>query len=246
MDRNLYVAMSGAKQTLLAQASNTNNLANANTIGFRADLDQFRAMPVFGPGFPTRVYALVERPSLDFTQGALQPTGRDLDVAVKGDGWIAVQAKDGTEAYTRAGNLHVSSEGLLQTASGFQVLGNGGPIAIPDSQKVEIGGDGTISVIPVGQPATALAVIDRIKLVNPALDQLTKGNDGLLHLKDGEQLDPSDEIGLVSRTLESSNVNAVEAMVNMIELARQFELDIKMMETVDENSSTTAQIMRIS
>ncbi len=246
MDRNLYVAMSGAKQTLLAQASNSNNLANANTVGFRADLDQFRAMPVLGPGYPTRVYALVERPGVNFTHGALQPTGRDLDVAVKGDGWIAVQAKDGAEAYTRAGDLRISPEGLLQTSSGLPVLGNGGPIAIPDAEKLEIGSDGTISVIPVGQNSTTLAVIDRIKLVSPSADQLVKGNDGLLHLKGGGELDPSDNIGLVSGRLESSNVNAVEAMVNMIELARQFELQVKMMKTVDENSSTTAQMMRVA
>lgn len=246
MDRNLYIAMSGAKQTLLAQASNSNNLANANTVGFRSDLNQFRAMPVFGTGYPSRVYAMTERPAVDFTSGTLQSTGRDLDVAVKGDGWITVQAKDGTEAYTRAGDLHISPQGILQTGRGFPVIGNGGPIAIPPAQKVEIGSDGTISTVPIGEDATTLAVIDQIKLVSPSFERLEKRNDGLMHVTDDGSLDVSAEVSLVSGTLESSNVNAVEAMVNMMELARHFELQVKMMKTVDDNSNATAQLMRMT
>lgn len=246
MDRNLYVAMSGAKQTLLAQSLNTNNLANLNTTGFRGDLDQFRAMPVYGAGLPSRVYAMTERPAVDFTPGQIQSTGRELDVAVEGTGWLAVQSDEGTEAYTRAGDLRITAEGILTTGRGFPVLGDGGPIAIPPAEKVEIGSDGTISIIPVGEGGTTLAVLDQIKLVNPPLDQLEKLNDGLLHLKEGAEADASAEVGLVSGALEGSNVNAVQSMVNMIELARQFELQVKMMETVEQNSSASAQIMRIA
>lgn len=246
MDRNLYIAMSGAKQILLAQASNSNNLANANTTGFRKDLQQFRAMPVYGTGFPSRVYAMSERPAVDFSAGAIQSTGRDLDVAINGNGWIAVQTQEGTEAYTRAGDLRISPDGILQTGRGFPVIGNGGPIAIPPVQKIFIGNDGTISIIPAGENATNLAVIDRIKLVSPAFDQLEKRNDGLLHLTEPVDLDPSADVGLESGALEGSNVNAVEAMVNMIELARQFELQVKMMKAVEENSSAAAQLMRIT
>ena len=150
MDRSLYIAMSGAKQTLLAQTTNANNLANAQTTGFKSDLEQFRSQPVYGAGYPTRVYAMTENPGTDLSHGAMQTTGRDLDVAIDGDGFIAVQGTDGKEAYSRAGDLRVTPDGLLQTGSGLQVLGQGGPISIPPADKLTIGGDGTISIIPMG------------------------------------------------------------------------------------------------
>ena len=245
MDRSLYVAMSGAKQILQAQAANSNNLSNANTTGFRSDLQQFRSMPVFGPGHPSRVYAMVERPATDFSHGAIQTTGRDLDVAVKGDGWIAVQSPDGSEAYTRAGDLRLTPDGLLQTGSGLPVIGNGGPIAVPPAQKLEIGNDGTISVVPLGQPSNTLAIVDQIKLVAPPLDQLEKLNDGLMHLKGDIPAPISSEVMLVSGALETSNVNAIDAMVRMIELARQFEMQIKTMKSAYDNDAASAQLMRI-
>ncbi len=246
MDRSLYVAMSGAKQILQAQASNSNNLSNANTTGFRSDLQQFRSMPVFGPGQPSRVYAMVERPATDFSHGAIQATGRDLDVAIKDNGWIAVQSPDGSEAYTRAGDLRLTPDGLLQTSSGLPVFGNGGPIAVPPAQKLEIGQDGTISVVPLGQPSNTLAIVDRIKLVDPPLDQLEKLNDGLMHLKGDLPAPASSEVTLISGSLETSNVNAVDAMVRMIELARQFEMQIKVMKSANDNDAASAQLLRIS
>jgi flagellar basal-body rod protein FlgF len=238
--------MSGAKQTLQAQASNSNNLANASTTGFREDLAQFRSMPVYGQGYPTRVYAMAERPGISFEPGAIQTTGRELDVAVKGEGWIAVQAKDGSEAYTRAGDLHLTAEGLLETGTGLPVLGGGGPIAIPPAQKLEIGVDGTISIVPLGDKANTLAVLDQIKLVNPPLDQLEKREDGLVHLKGGGEAEASIDVSLVTGAIEGSNVNAVSAMVNMIELARQFEMQIKMMKTADENEAASSKLMQMS
>jgi flagellar basal-body rod protein FlgF len=244
VDRSLYIAMSGAKQILQAQTANSNNLANVNTTGFRADFEQFRSMPVFGSGYPSRVYAMSERPNVDFTPGTIQTTGRELDVAIQGDGWISVQAKDGSEAYTRAGDLRVSSIGLLQTSAGLPVIGNSGPIAIPPAQKIEIGVDGTISVVPPGSNSPALAVIDQIKLVKPPIDQLEKSNDGLLRLKERGSFPPSAEVKLVAGALEASNVNAVDAMVNMIELARQFELNMKMMKAVDDNEAASARLMQ--
>jgi len=245
MDRSLYVAMSGAKQILLAQASNANNLANANTPGFRADFEQLRSMPVFGNGYPSRVYAMTERPGVDLSIGSLQTTGRDLDVAINGEGWLAVQAKDGGEAYTRAGDLHITPEGQLVTGSGLPVLGNAGPIAIPPAQKVEIGTDGTISIIPQGANATALAVLDRIKLVKPDKFQLEKGADGLMRIKDGAPVEATNDVRLVTGSLEGSNVSTVEEMVHMIELAREFEYQIKMMKTVEDNGNASAELMRI-
>lgn len=247
MDRSLYVAMSGAKQTLLAQTANANNLANTQTTGFKSDLEQFRSQPVFGAGYPTRVYAMTERPGTDLSHGAMQTTGRDLDVAINGEGFIAVQDADGKEAYTRAGDLHVTPEGLLQTGAGLQVLGQGGPIAIPPSEKLTIGGDGTISIIPMGSGnATTLVEVERIKLVNPALANLEKLNDGLLHTKDAQPLAADANVKLAAGVLESSNVNPINAMVDMIELARNFELQTKVMKTVDENSGASAKLMQMA
>jgi flagellar basal-body rod protein FlgF len=243
IDRMLYVAMSGAKETMLSQANVANNLANASTTGFQADLNQFRSMPVFGAGHPTRVYAMDERPQTDFTHGSLMQTGRDLDVAVKGGGWIAVQAPDGGEAYTRRGDLYVDEYGLLKTGNDLPVMGNGGPVAIPPADKIDIGEDGTISIVPAGQPSNALAIVDRIKLVNPPTDQLQKGLDGLLRSKDGvAEADANQR--LVSGSLETSNVNVVNEMVDMIELARRFEMQVKMMKTAEDDANASASLLR--
>ncbi|OUR90145.1 flagellar basal-body rod protein FlgF [Cycloclasticus sp. 44_32_T64] len=246
MDTSLYVAMSGAKQAMLAQAVNSHNLSNANTTGFKADLSQFRSMPVYGAGLPSNVYAMAERPGIDFNHGTMQSTGRELDVSIAGDGWLAVQAEDGAEAYTRAGDLRITPTGLLTTGTGLLVMGGGGPVSLPESSKIEIGSDGTISIIPLGDSAATLSAIDRIKLVNPELADVEKGKDGLFRLKSGAGAEPSAEVRLVSGSVESSNVSVVSAMVSMIELARNFELQVKMMKTVSENEATSAQLMRIS
>ncbi|BCX88646.1 flagellar basal-body rod protein FlgF [Methylomarinovum tepidoasis] len=245
MDRSLFVVMSGARETLRAQASVSNNLANVNTTGFKQDLEQFRSMPVFGPGYPSRVYALNERPATDFDPGPIRSTGRELDVAVKGDGWIAVQAADGSEAYTRRGDLRITPEGLLQTGDGHPVLGDNGPIAIPPAQKVDIGSDGTISIVPLGEKPDVLAVVDRIKLVRAAPEQLEKGEDGLIRLKSGQPAEADAGITLVSGALEGSNVSSVAALVDMIELSRRYELQVKMMKTAEDDADTAAQLLRM-
>ncbi len=246
MDKSLYIAMSGAKQTLLAQTANANNLANAQTSGFKSDLEQFRSMPVYGPGFPSRVYAMAERPGTDLSPGAMQQTGRELDVAVEGEGWIAVQGPDGKEAYTRAGDLRITPEGLLQTGTGLQVMGQDGPISLPPAQKLEIGKDGTISMVPLGANATNTAVIDRIKLVKPELQNLEKRSDGLMHLKDNQTAEASADVTLVQGAIEGSNVNTIGAMVDMIELSKNFELQTKVMKSADENSQASARLMQLA
>ncbi|PKM10839.1 MAG: flagellar biosynthesis protein FlgF [Gammaproteobacteria bacterium HGW-Gammaproteobacteria-3] len=245
MDRGLYIAMSGAKQNLLAQAANVNNLANANTTGFKADMEQFRSMPVFGPGFPTRIYAMTERPGVNLAQGQLYTTGRELDVAVNGEGFIAVAGQNGQEAYTRAGELRATPTGQLQTGAGLPVLGNNGPIVIPPAQKLTIGQDGTISIIPLGSNATNTAVIDRIKLVNPPLKNLEKHLDGELYLKDAAAIAPDANVALVQGALEGSNANPIAGMAEMIELARNFELQTKVMQQIDENSGVSARLMQM-
>ena len=245
MDRMLYIAMTGAREIMTSQAVNTNNLANASTTGFRADLESFSSVPVWGEGHPDRVYAAAEGMGVDFSGGSIQSTGRDLDVAIKGDGWIAVQAPDGSEAYTRAGDLRVDGFGILTTGAGYPVLGEGGPIAVPPNGKLDIGADGTITVQPLGQGINALAIVDRIKLVNPPNSALEKGEEGLMRMRGGvAEADAS--VSLASGALESSNTNAVESMVRMIELARQFEMQIKMMKTAEDNDRSAAKLMSMS
>ncbi|ALP52635.1 flagellar biosynthesis protein FlgF [Candidatus Tenderia electrophaga] len=242
MDKFLYIASSGAKELMLAQSINANNLANANTVGFREDQAFYKALQMSGAGHASRAYVDTQGQGADFSPGSLMPTGRDLDVAIRGEGWVAVQGVDGTEAYTRAGDLKVSAAGLLTTNTGHPVIGNNaGPITLPPFEKIEIGGDGTISVIPRGQEASTLAVVDRIKLVKPDNNQLKKGVDGLFRHTDGIEVASDAEVRLISGTLESSNVNVVESMVKTMELARRFELQVKLMEqakTLDESSTS--------
>lgn len=246
MDRMLYVAMTGAKETMLAQGIHSNNLANANTTGFRSDFEQFRSMPVFGPGHPTRVYAMTENPGTNFGGGPIITTGRQLDIAVKDEGMIAVQRADGTEGYTRAGDLRVAPGGFLTTGTGHLVLGDNGPISLPDYEELEIGTDGTISMRAIGQQANALAVVDRVKLVNPPLSELDKGKDGLLYMKNGAQLDGDARVNVVSGALEGSNVNSINEMVSMLSLTRQYELQVKMMKTAQEVDSSSTQLLKMS
>ncbi len=248
MDRSLYIAMSGAKQSLQAQNSNANNLANMQTTGFKSDLDWFRSRPVTGAGYPTRVYAMVEKPGTDFTPGAMQTTGRDLDVAINGEGWIAVQGGDydSKEAYTRAGDLRITPEGLLKTGAGLQVLGEDGPITIPPAEKVTIGSDGTVSIIPMGSGnATTTVQVGRIKLVKPEITDMEKQGDGLLHTKNGQPLVASADVSLNTGVLEGSNVNGFVAMTEMMELSKNFELQTKVMKSVDDNSAMSAKLMQM-
>ena len=246
MDRMLYVAMTGAKNIMLAQAINNNNLANINTTGFRADLASFQAMPIAGAGYPSRTNAVVEGTRVDMSSGPLITTGRELDVALKGDGLIAVQAPDGNEAYTRAGDLQVNSAGMLLTGAGFPVMGNSGPIAIPPNQKIEIGADGTISVLPIGQTPNTLAIVDRIKLVKAPAEALTKTSDGLLRPTTGDTLAPDASVTAQSGVLETSNVNGINALAHMIELSRHYEAQIKLLKTAEDNDAAGAQLLRLA
>ena len=246
MDRMLYVAMSGATESMLAQASNANNMANANTPGFLEDLNQFRSMPVYGDGYPTRVYAMAERPEVNHEKGQIQQTGNDFDLSVRDEGWIAVQAPDGSEAYTRRGDLQINGNGMLTNGAGLPVMGNGGPIALPPADKIEIGSDGTITLLPIGASQEALAVIDRIKLVNPPPRDMLKGDDGLLHMRDGSEAEADASVAVVSGTLEGSNVSVVDALTKMIELSRRYDFQVKVMRTAKENDESAASIMRQS
>ncbi len=246
MDEAIYLAMTGAKQTEIAQAINTNNLANISTTGFRADLHAFSSVPVQGPGVDSRFNAVVETYSTDFSQGPTTFTGRDLDVAIQGPGFIAVQAPDGSEAYTRAGDLRVDASGLLLTGRGDMVLGNAGPVSIPPSSSLEIGTDGSITVQPLGQGPEALSLIDRIKLVNPDVEQLAKAEDGLLRHVDALPLPPDGTVRLTSGALEQSNVNAAMTLINMIELSRQYEMQVNIIREAKDNADASADLLNVT
>ena len=244
MDRFLYISMSGAKETLRAQTVNNHNLANASTTGFRADLSAFQSRAVAGAGYASRAYATNATVGWDSTQGALMSTARDLDVGIQGPGWIAVQGADGREAYTRAGDLRVDPSGLLKTGAGLTVMGEGGPISVPPNTSLMIAADGTISIVPVGQGPETTSQVGRIKLVNPPAESLARGDDGLFRTVDGADAAPDANVRLASGVLESSNVNVADAMVNMIELSRHFDLQVKAMRTAEENAAASAQLLK--
>jgi flagellar basal-body rod protein FlgF len=238
MDRMIYLSMSGAKAAMQRQDVLAHNLANASTPGFRAELAAFRAVPVAGDGASTRVYALESTPGYSDAPGTVMATGRKLDVAVQGKAWLAVQALDGTEAYTRAGAMELSSDGTLVTRAGLPVLGDGGPVQIPPGSEVQIGSDGTVSAIAANGRATP---VGRLKLVTPEAP-LARGADGLFRAPDGDL--PADATARVQDgALEGSNVSAVETMVAMIGAARQFELQMKMLQTAEQNEKTASQLL---
>ena len=246
MDRMIYLAMSAARQMMNGQAQAANNLANVNTTGFKADFDAYRAMPLFGEGHPSRVFALAERPGVDFSTGTIEHTGNALDVAISGDGFLAVQAPDGSEAYTRAGEFQLTATGQLLTADGLPVLGNGGPIALPPSETIVIGADGSITTRPAGQEASTLAQIDRLRLVRPLdMGQMVKGADGLFRQKDGNPAPIDATVTVTQGTLERSNVNPVTQMISMIENARQYEMAIKAMDTAQTMDAEGARVLRL-
>ncbi|NNC76695.1 MAG: flagellar basal-body rod protein FlgF [Woeseiaceae bacterium] len=246
MDEMIYIAMTGAKQTEYAQAINTNNLANISTTAFRADLHSFSSVPIEGPGVDGRINAVVDSYGTDFGQGPIANTGRELDIAITGDGFFAVQAPDGSEAYTRAGDFRIGSGGLLENGSGHIVLGNGGPLAIPPNSSLTIARDGTISIVPLGQGPATSSQIDRIRLVKPDPDLLEKGSDGLFRMKDGSMAEADGRVAVQSGALEQSNVNVAKTLVNMIELARQYEMQINVIKTSEENADAAAQMMQMS
>lgn len=238
MDRMIYLSMAAAKANLQRQDTLANNLANVSTPGFRAELQAFRAVPVQGSGASTRAYALESTPGYDASPGVVMGTGRNLDVAMRGNAWLSVQALDGTEAYTRNGGLDVSADGTLVTRSGLTVLGDGGPIQIPPNSAVGIGDDGTVTAkTGNGRPTT----VGRLKLVTPE-NRLERGTDGLFRSPQGDL--PADATARVQEgALENSNVSPVESMVAMIAAARQFETQMKMLQNAEGNEKASSKLL---
>ena len=245
MDRALYISTVGAAQIERAQALHANNLANVSTTGFRADLARAESRWVEGDGHAARVYGVNEGERVDLSEGVHQPTGRSLDVAIEGEGFLAVQLPDGSEAFTRDGALRLDSLGRLYSSKGLPVMGDGGPIALPPFESLVIGGDGSITVQPEGQGPDTLVQVDRLKLVNPPADEIVKGGHGLMQRADDLIEPPDPDVSVVSGFLESSNVNAVGELTEILSLARQFEIEVRMMQTVQSNDEAATRLLQV-
>ncbi|WP_043619097.1 flagellar basal body rod protein FlgF [Chromobacterium violaceum] len=246
MDRVLFLAMTGAKHEAWQQATTANNLANVNTNAFKADLAAYRALPVVGDGTPTRTYVVDNTIGFDASQGSLQHTGNPSDFALGTPGFFAVQGADGQEAYTRDGGYVLDATGLMRTHSGLLIMGDGGPITVPAGSQVQLGSDGSVMAVPQSGANRAPQLVGQIKMVNPGPKDVYKGEDKLFHVNGGGTLPASADVKLVPETLESSNVNSVEALVQMISHGRQYELNIKMMQTSQQNDQQAAQLLSMS
>ncbi|RPH29235.1 flagellar basal body rod protein FlgF [Buttiauxella warmboldiae] len=251
MDHAIYTAMGAANAALDRQAITSNNLANASTAGFRAQLAAFRAIPVQGPSVETRTLVTASTPYHDDSMGIINQTGRNLDVALPQNGWLAVALPDGSEAYTRAGNIEVNSEGLL-SVRGLPVMGDGGQINAPPQAELTIAPDGTITARGAGDQPKALSPIGKLKMVNAKLQDLTRGDDGLFHIAPDSlnagsaQLSADPSLQLIPGALESSNVNPATSMVDMIASARGFDMNMKVITTVDDNDKKANQLLSMS
>jgi len=248
MDRLIYTAMTGASGTLSRQAAVSHNLANVSTQGYRAEEHRLRAAQVLThnatpAALPTRAFAVDASTHTDFSEGALMYTGGQYDVAVKGKGWVALAMPDGSEAYTRAGSFETSENGVLQTKNGIPVQGDGGPISIPPDSRVTVERDGTVSVVPETGAQNTVNAVGRIKLVNPPEADLVRGEDGLFRMKGGDPALQDETVTIAAGYLENSNVNPVEQMVAMISLARQFEMQMRMITTAETNDRAATQVL---
>lgn len=245
MDKLIYTAASGLKGHMASQAAIANNIANGSTIGFRAERVNFDNLLLSGPGFDSRQPTSEEVRDFDRSSGVITQTGRNLDVAIPGDQWMAVQAGDGSEAYTKRGDLQISASGVLETGDGFPVIGSGGPITVPPSSSLSIASDGTISIVPVGGDPKTPQVIDRIKLASADGSQTVKGLDNLVYVKGGGVLPQDDDAKLESGALEQSNVNMTQALIEMIENQRSYEVQANLMKDAKSMDESGASLMRM-
>lgn len=247
MDRMIYVGMSGAKQAMEQQASVANNMANVSTLGFRAQINNFRAVPVVGQEAATRAMVVATTPGADMRAGPLTQTGRAQDVAVRGEGWLTVQMPDGSEAYTRVGNLQIGADGQVMTMDSRPIAGEAGPLVVPPGSAMVVTSEGVVSAIGPGDPLTGAAEVGRLKLVNPPVADLVRGDDGLFRMQAGAapaQADP--KVRLLTGALEGSNVNPVEVMVDMIANARRFEMQMKTLQTAESNDQQANKLLSSS
>lgn len=245
MDPALYISMTGAKRSLAEQSVYSNNLANVNTPGFREDIYQAESLYFNGGELPSQTFTTSKESAINLKPGPMMSTGRHMDVAIQGKGWFVVQNDNGERGLSRVGDFMVNQAGLLTTGAGKLVMGGGGPISIPPHESLQIGEDGSITIVPQGEPPTSATVLDRIMLVKPEPKSLVKGSDGLVYSKGSSDFEPDASVRVVSRMLEGSNVNAVDQMVSMITASRDFETQLKLMKSVDENTGALARLLQL-
>ncbi|MGC3964783.1 MAG: flagellar basal-body rod protein FlgF [Rhodocyclaceae bacterium] len=244
MDKLIYTAMSGAKATMSRQASVANNLANVSTTGFRAEMNRLRAVPVQSEALPSRAHVVEATLGADMRAGAIMQTGRSLDMAIQGEGWFAVRAADGSEAYTRDGSFTVDANGMLRTRSGLEVLDDGGnPITLPPDNSIELGGDGTLTATPRDGTLNAANPVARLKLVNPDPATMQRRDDGLFRTAGNQPAAADDNVKALGGALEGSNVSMVNQMVQMISLQRHYEMHTKLLQTAQEDDRAATQIL---
>lgn len=246
MDRLIYVGMTAAKHTMAQLEATSQNIANVETTGFKADISMFKAIPVYGPGNPTREFVVNSVVGTDFTPGVITQTGNPTDLAVTGQGWFTLKLPDGSEAYTRDGSFRVDTTGQLQSASGIPVMGENGTISIPPNMEVSIAKDGTVSAVPSGSNPGSVSVLGRLKLVNPPEQDIEKGADNLFRTKNGKPAAADASVRVASGSLESSNVNMVESMISMINLGRAFDMQMKLLQSADNNASKASALLNIN
>lgn len=243
MDRSIYVSMTGVKHLFDQQAASANNLANASTTGFKAQIDAFHTVGVQGDGSPTRSYVMASAIGTDLAPGPIETTGRSLDVAIDGQGFFAVQTADGGEAYTRAGTFQLGPDGTIQTLSGQPVLGDGGPITLPPDTTVQFAKDGTVNAISADSRTPPVS-LGRLKLVSIDPSNIDRGADGLFRQRDGQDADVDEKVRVTGGALEGSNVNLTDSLVNMIEISRQLEMQMKSLHTSDTNAQSANELLR--
>jgi flagellar basal-body rod protein FlgF len=245
MDRLIYSSLTAMRGAMARQTSVANNLANAQTPGFRADVAEAQALWLKGQTFESRALASEEVVNADMRAGAITQTGRDLDVAINGEAMFAVQAVNGDEAYTRRGDLQLTETGLLTTGDGRPVLGAQGPITLPPADKISIDTEGRILIVPRGGDAAQPQEVDRLRLASPAGSSIAKGLDGLFRVKDGGVLPDDPDARVLSGHLEGSNVSTTQALVEMIEASRSWDTQLKMLGDARDMDSSTADLMRL-
>lgn len=245
MDRLIYSSLAAMRSAMARQTATANNLANINTAGFRSEMANAQSLWLRGPGMNGRATVSGEVQGADMKSGAVAETGRDLDVAMSGDALLTVQAADGSEAYTRRGDMRLTESGLLVTGDGSPVLGEGGPITLPPADSVSIQPDGTINIVPQGGDPKSPQSVDKLKLVTPAGSKIAKGTDGLFRVMGGGALPSDPDAKLTAKSLEGSNVNASQTLVDMIDASRAWEMQIKMLTTAQDLDKSSAELMQL-
>ncbi|WP_340313853.1 flagellar basal-body rod protein FlgF [Rhizorhabdus argentea] len=245
MDKLIYSSLSAMRAAMARQTTTANNLANINTAGFRGEMSSSTALYLKGDGFEARATNSGEVVSADMSEGTVSETGRNLDVAIQGkDSFLAVQSREGDEAYTRRGDLKLSDSGLLTTGDGLPVLGDGGPITLPPYDKLTIASDGTISIVPQGADPSQIQTVDRLKLVATNGTDIAKGLDGLFRPRNGGTLAPDPQANVRQGAIEGSNVNASATLIDMIEASRDWDMQVKMMSSAQDIDKASADLMR--